>query len=321
MKVADRHVVRVIRKWREAEGIFGFELVDASGGSLPPFGAGSHIDVAVPGGIVRQYSLSRLFGARGSYEIAVLREPESRGGSATLCDSVKEGETLEISAPRNHFPLESASYTLLLAGGIGITPILCMAEHLAAQGSSFELHYCSRSPGRMAFRERIASSSFASRTFFHFDDGEPSQLLDPLAVFDSPEPGKHLYVCGPSGFLEYIRKAARDAGWRDANVHFEYFSPPADPAPAAAGSFEVQIASSGLTVTVQDESIADALLRVGIDIPVSCEQGVCGSCRMRVIEGEPDHRDYILSDDERTMNDQIFPCCSRSKTPRLVLDF
>lgn len=319
--MSDRRAVRVTRKWQEAEGIFGFELDDVLGGNLPPFSAGSHVDVHVPGGLVRQYSLSRLSGTRGGYEIAVLREPESRGGSATLCGLVKEGDTLEISAPRNHFPLQPANHTLLLAGGIGITPILCMAEQLAAQGASFELHYCSRSPDRMAFRDRIATSNFATRSFLHFDDGEASQLLDAPAVFANPDPGKHLYVCGPSGFLEYIRESARDAGWADANVHFEYFSPPADPAPVAGESFEVEIPSSGLTVMVKDETIVDALLRAGIDVPVSCEQGVCGSCRMRVIEGEPDHRDYILSDDERAMNDQIFPCCSRSKSPRLVLDF
>ena len=319
--MSDRRAVRVTRKWREADGIFGFELDDAMGGNLPPFSAGSHVDVHVPGGIVRQYSLSRLSGGRGGYEIAILHEPESRGGSAALCGVVKEGDTLEISAPRNHFPLQPAHHTLLLAGGIGITPILCMAEHLASQGSSFELHYCSRSPDRMAFRDRIATSSFAAQTFLHFDDGDPSQRLDPLKVLGSPDAGKHLYICGPVGFLEYIRNAARDAGWSDANVHFEYFSPPADPTRSAGASFEVEIASSGLTVMVKEESIVDALLRVGIDVPVSCEQGVCGSCRMRVIEGEPDHRDYILSDDERAMNNQIFPCCSRSKSPRLVLDF
>ena len=319
--MSDRRAVRVTRKWQEAEGIFGFELDDVLGGRLPPFSAGSHVDVHVSGGIVRQYSLSRPSGEGGGYEIAVLHEAQSRGGSAALCGQVKEGDTLEISAPRNHFPIHPASHSLLVAGGIGITPILCMAEQLASQGASFELHYCSRSPDRMAFRERIANSGFAASSFFYFDDGEPSQQLDPLALFVSPDPGKHLYVCGPSGFLEYIRNAARDAGWSDANVHFEYFSPPADPAPLAGGSFEVEIPSSGVTVLVKDESIAEALLRVGIDVPISCEQGVCGSCRMRVIEGEPDHRDYIQSDDERAMNDQIFPCCSRSKSPRLVLEF
>lgn len=319
--MSDGRAVRVTRKWQEADEIFGFELEDALGGGLPPFSAGSHVDVHIPGGIVRQYSLSRAFGERVGYQIAVLREPESRGGSTALCGLVKEGDTLEISEPRNHFPLQAGEHSLLLAGGIGITPILCMAEQLASQGASFELHYCSRSPERMAFRDRIANSSFAAKAFFHFDDGEASQLLDPVDVFAGPAPGKHLFVCGPSGFLAYIRNAARDAGWQDANVHFEYFSPPADQAPVARESFEVEIPSSGLTVRVKDETIAQALLRVGIDVPISCEQGVCGSCRMRVIEGEPDHRDYILSDDERALNDQIFPCCSRSKSPRLVLDF
>lgn len=319
--MSDKRAVRVTRKWQEAEGIYGFELEDALGGSLPPFSAGSHIDVHVPGGFVRQYSLSRLQGERNDYQIAVLRDPESRGGSATLCESIKEGDTLEISEPRNHFPLQAGEHSLLLAGGIGITPILCMAEQLVVEGASFELHYCSRSPERMAFKERIARSRFASKTFFHFDDGEASQLLDPAGVFADPEPGKHLYVCGPSGFLEHIRSSARNAGWQDGNVHFEYFAPPADQRTAKGESFEVEIPSSGVSVAVGDETIVEALLRVGIDIPVTCEQGVCGSCRMRVIEGEPDHRDYILSDDERTLNDQIFPCCSRSKSPRLVLDF
>lgn len=319
--MTDTRLVRVTRKWREAEDVFAFELHDTDMHALPPFSAGSHIDVHVPGGFVRQYSLTRQNSENGGYEIAVLREPASRGGSEGLCASLQEGDTLRISLPRNHFPLASAAHTLLFAGGIGVTPILCMAERLAISDASFEFHYCARSRSRAAFLDRISSSSLARHTFFHFDDGDPSQRLDPASSLGQPAEDTHLYVCGPTGFLGFIRQAAKNAGWADANVHFEYFSPPDEDPNRSSDRFEVVIASTGQEIVVEKGvSVVDALAGIGIDIAVSCEQGVCGSCITRVIEGEPDHRDYILSDVERAQNDRFFPCCSRSKSSRLVLD-
>lgn len=315
--------VRVARKWQEAEGIWGFELADPGGGHLPGFSAGAHVDVRVPGGLVRQYSLCRQVSESGSYEIAVLREPASRGGSRALCEAVLEGDLLEISEPRNHFPLHpvSGGHSLLFAGGIGITPILCMAERLAAIDASFELHYCSRTRARMAFHDRLAGAAFASRVAFHFDDGPDYQKLDLPRALSGAAPHRHLYICGPAGFLEAVRRGAAAARWPDSQIHFEYFSPPPDPVAHEAGSFEVVLASTGRSISVgENESVVDALARIGIDIPVSCQQGVCGTCLTRIIEGEPDHRDYFLNTEERAANDQFLPCCSRAKTKRLVLD-
>ena len=256
--------VRVARKWDEAEDICALELVDSVGGSLPAYDAGSHIDVRISSGIVRQYSLARAHSNGNSYEIAVLRDPKSRGGSAALCDSVSEGDLLQISEPRNCFSLVPAKHSVLLAGGIGITPILCMAETLHSTQRTFELHYCARSAGRMAFRQRIADSSLASHASFHLDDGAPVQKLDLAKTLGNPETGKHLYVCGPGAFLEFVRSAAKTSGWAHGNVHFEYFAAPSDRLEATSGVFEVVVASTGRSVVVaENESIVAALSRCG----------------------------------------------------------
>ena len=313
--------VRVARKWQEAERIFVFELHDPAGGALPPFEPGAHIDVHVPGTLVRQYSLCGLPSQHNRYVIAVQHEAQSRGGSESICTRLHEGDQVEISDPRNHFQLVPSDFTLLLAGGIGITPLICMAEHLADRGSPFELHYCTQGPSRTAFRERIIAARYRAQTFFHFDDGKAAQKLDIDAVLRSPHANRHLYVCGPPGFLEFVRDRARRLGWAGPNVHYEYFSPPVSTAQEEATSFEVVSARSGRAAIVRkDESVIDALARVGIDIPRSCEVGVCGTCLTGVIEGTPDHRDCLLSDQERAANKQFLPCCSRSLGARLVLD-
>jgi vanillate monooxygenase ferredoxin subunit len=314
-------LVRVARKWQEAERIFGFELEDPCGGVLPSFEPGAHIDVHMPGAIIRQYSLCNLASQGGRYHIAVQREINSRGGSATLCASVHEGHLLEISDPRNHFRLVPAESTVLLAGGIGITPLISMAEHLADVGASFELHYCTQARTRTAFHERIAAAKYRTNTFFHFEDGDDSQKLDIDAVLLNPRTSRHVYVCGPPGFLGFVRDRARQYAWASENVHFEYFSTPSTDVHEETSSFEVVSARSGRSVVVgKEESVVDALARIGIDIPRSCEVGVCGTCLTMVVEGMPDHRDCFLSDEERAVNTQFLPCCSRSKSPRLVLD-
>lgn len=313
--------VRVARKWQEADRIFGFELRAPSGGTLPPFEPGAHIDVHVPGGRLRQYSLCGLASQHNHYQIAVQRDVQSRGGSEALCAGLHEGDLVEISEPRNHFRLVPAQSTLLLAGGIGITPLICMAEYLHEHGAPFELHYCAQAPSRTAFRARIAAAAYRAQTFFHFDDGDAGQKLDIDSVLRSPHTNRHLYVCGPPGFLEFVRERARHLGWGGDNVHYEYFAPPASTGQGEPTSFEVASARSGrATIVGKDESIIDALARVGIDIPRSCEVGVCGTCLTGVIEGTPDHRDCLLSDAERATNKQILPCCSRSRSARLVLD-
>lgn len=313
--------VRVAAKRLEAEGIASFELVSAGGAPLPAFSAGSHVDVQLPGGLTRQYSLCNPPGEDHRYLIAVLREPAGRGGSAAMHDAVHEGSVLTISAPRNHFPLaHDATRHLLLAGGIGITPILCMAERLAVIGADFELHYCTRSRARCAFAGRIEASAFAARCRFHHDDGDAAQQLDLGALLAGADAGTHLYVCGPKGFMDAVLGAARAAGWPEARLHYEFFGAKLE-AHDADAAFDVKIASSGRVINVpRERSVTQALEAAGVVVPTSCEQGVCGTCLTRVLEGEPDHRDLYLTPDEQAANDQFTPCCSRSKTPLLVLD-
>ena len=312
--------VRVAAKTIEAQDICSFELVEVDGQPLPAFSAGSHVDVLV-GDKTRQYSLCNDPAENHRYLIAVLRDPATRGGSAGMHDQVHVGDVIQISAPKNHFALaHEANSHLLLAGGIGVTPILCMAERLAVTGASFEMHYCARSRERMAFHERITGSRFAQRVQFHFDDGPAAQKFDVAARLAEPEPGAHLYVCGPKGFMDAVLSTARAQGWPEVQLHYEFFS--ADVAPSASDdSFEVQLASSGRIVVVpKDKTVVQALAAAGVEVQTSCEQGVCGTCITRVLSGTPDHKDLYFTPEEHAANDQFTPCCSRAKSPRLVLD-
>ena len=252
--------VRVTRKSIEAVDICTFELIHGEGKSLPAFSAGSHIDVHMPNGVTRQYSLCNDPSEGHRYLIGVLRDPDSRGGSRTMHETVAEGDTLRISAPKNHFPLaHEATHSVLLAGGIGVTPILCMAERLAMTAASFEMHYCTRSRERTAFHGRIASSAFASRVQFHFDDGPPDQKLELQSLVAAPRPGVHLYVCGPKGFMDAVLNAARAGGWPAAQLHYEFFSAGPHTSADDAG-FEVKVASSGKIVRVaKDQTVVKAL--------------------------------------------------------------
>jgi vanillate O-demethylase ferredoxin subunit len=314
--------VKVISVREEVQDILSFELADPAGRSLPPFAAGGHIDVEVSDKLIRQYSLCNHPGEQHRYLIAVLKDPGTRGGSLAMHERFKEGDLINISEPKNHFPLAtSARKSLLFAGGIGVTPILCMAERLAQTGADFELHYCARSLDRMAFVERIKTSEFANKVSFHLDDGPDVQKLDINRVLSKPQQEVHIYVCGPSGFMDWILKTAQRNQWPEEQVHREYFAAVVQPASLAAGEFEVQIASTGVTYRVPaDKSITNLLREHGVDIPTSCEEGVCGTCLTRVIEGEPDHRDLFLTSKERARNDQLLPCCSRAISKKLVLD-
>lgn len=312
--------VVVARKQREARDICSFELVSADATPLPPFSAGSHIDVQTPCKEVRQYSLCNSAADENSYLIAVLREVAGRGGSASMHDSLNVGNRLTISEPRNHFPLaHDARRTLLMAGGIGITPLLSMAERLSNTGSDFDMHYCARSPERMAFRERIASSRYVNRVSLHFDDGNPEQLLRFDRILAGAASDTHLYVCGPGGFMSHVLGMARAADWPEERLHWEFFA--GAPVGANSGAFRVKIASSGRLIEVAEgQTVIAALGAHGIDVPTSCEQGVCGTCLTRVIEGIPDHKDLFLTPAEHAANDQFLPCCSRAKSAVLVLD-
>ncbi len=321
MSSAQTLQVRVAHKALEAEDIVTLELVATEGKPLPAFSAGSHVDVVLPNGITRQYSLCNDPQETHRYLIGVLRDPSSRGGSRAVHELVKEGDVLQISTPRNHFPLvHEAKKSLLLAGGIGVTPILCMAERLAITGADFRMHYATRSPARTAFRERITASGFAGRVQFHFDDGDAAQKLDLQKLLAQPENGTHLYVCGPKGFMDAVLGTARAAGWPEAQLHYEFFGAEVAKSDSDAG-FEIKLASSGRIVMVpKDKTVTQALAEAGVEIVMSCEQGVCGTCLTRVLEGVPDHKDSYLTPEEQAANDQFLPCCSRSKTPQLVLD-
>lgn len=313
--------VRVAKKRVEAREICTLELVEASGARLPAFSAGSHVDIHLPDGLTRQYSLCNDPAETHRYLIGVLKDPATRGGSRAMHELIQEGDVLRISVPKNHFALaHDAGRHLLLAGGIGVTPILCMAERLAIVGADFEMHYCTRSAERTAFKERIGAASFVGKVSVHFDDGAPDQKLDVANLLKGLQARTHLYVRGPKGFMDAVLSGARSAGWPEDRLHCKFFS--AEPVKNEGDtSFEVRLASSGKAVIVaKDQTVMQALAAASIEVQTSYEQGVCGTCVTRVLQGVPDHRDMYLTPDEQAKNDQFTPCCSRSKSPMLVLD-
>ncbi len=313
--------VRLTQRTIEADGVLGLELQALDGKDLPPFTAGAHIDVHLQNNLVRQYSLRGATQDRRRYLLGIYRDPQSRGGSSFVHEALAEGDELTISEPRNHFPLaEGSSVSLLFAGGIGITPLLCMAAELDRRGEDFAMHYCGRSASRMAFADELRAASYSERVRIHLDDGPEQQRLDAPAAIGAWQPGKHLYVCGPAGFMEFILSTARQAGWPDAALHREYFAAP-QAETSENRAFEIELRSSGRVIEVPASmTAADALLNEGVDVPLSCEQGICGTCLIKVMAGVPDHRDTFLTEQERQRNDCFTPCCSRALTERLVLD-
>lgn len=297
-----------------------FDLARADGSELWEYEAGAHIDVQVgTAGLIRQYSLCGPPGIRKQYRIAVLNEAASRGGSRAM-HALAEGDTLRIAAPRNRFGLTSARRHLLLAGGIGITPLMSMAQTLDATGDDYHLHYCARSRTEAAFLGELETHP---RVTLHFDDQGPEQLLDLGRDLGEPGPDTAVYVCGPGGFMDYVLGRAAELGWLASALHKERFSA----APAAAqpdgggeGGFTVRLASTGAEYPVPEEqSILDVLLANGVEAPYSCGQGICGECIVRVRAGEPDHQDDVLTDEERA--EGLFtPCSSRSRSPILELE-
>lgn len=311
--------VQVQAKRLEADGVAGFTLVDPHGRELPAFTAGAHIDVQPEPGLLRQYSLCNAPGTTDHYQIAVLREPQSRGGSQAMHETVAEGDLIQISAPRNHFELAvEAKRSLLLAGGIGITPILAMAQQLHGEGADFELHYSARSQANMAFYASLTSGVLSDRVHCYFDDEDRRLPIDQLVA--QAQQGTHLYVCGPGGYIDFVMQSFQAAGWPEVQLHTEFFTAEAIDT-SADGSFEVVLARSGESYRIPaDQTVAEVLLDNDVDLLTSCEQGICGTCITKVLEGTPEHRDRYMSEAEHAANDCFTPCCSRAKTDRLVID-
>lgn len=304
----------------EADGIATFEFRHAGGSDLPPFSAGAHIDMHIRPGYVRQYSLCGDPRERHRYVVAVLREEAGRGGSKAMHDELRIGQSVTLGTPRNFFPLvPGARRHLLIAGGIGVTPMMAMASELQAQAKDFFLHYCTRSPERTAFRERVAALAAAGHAAVHHDGGDPSRGLDLRALLLQPEAGTHVYYCGPPGFMGAAAQAA--AHWPSGSVHFEHFASPAAPvaAPLANCAFRVRLARSGMELEVPaDKSIADVLKENDVFIETSCKEGYCGTCLTRYTAGEPEHRDSVLDEDDH--REFVLVCCARARTPTLELD-
>ncbi len=309
--------VQVARRELTAEGIVSLRLEPVTG-KLPTFQPGAHIDVHLPNGQVRQYSITNGPGETGHYTIGVKREPDGRGGSIAIHDTVQEGDVLAISAPRNNFPLRrDSTHTIFVAGGIGVTPLISMARAMNAQGLSFEFHYFVQSDDHVAFRQHLGE--FERALVIHkglSPDATGATLKEVLA-----EPGfaRHVYICGPGRMLEAARDIAAAQGWTDETVHFEYFANTVEVDDSTA--FEIDLARSALTLQVPaGKTILEVLRDNGIDIPSSCEQGACGTCRCGVIKGDVIHQDVCLTNAEKAEGKSIITCVSRAASERLILD-
>lgn len=304
----------------EADGVVSVELRPADGGEFPPFDAGAHIDLHLPNGLIRNYSLVNPAGERGRYVIGVLRDRASRGGSRYVHETLRVGQRLPISPPRNNFPLhEDAPSSVLIAGGIGITPILCMARRLQALGRPFELVLFARSRASAAFLDEVHALGVPLTLHFDDEQGGPPDLPGLLARCEAGA-GAHYYACGPAVMLDAFEKACADLGYTHA--HIERFAPVEVKASAdALGEYRVELARSGKVIAITPQkSLLQTLLDEGVDVPYSCSEGVCGTCETKVLEGQPDHRDSVLSAKEREGNRCMMVCVSGSRSERLVLD-
>jgi phthalate 4,5-dioxygenase reductase subunit len=308
----------VTEKTEIAAGIFRFELRDPQRRELPPFTPGAHVSVCTPSGVSRNYSLCNAPSERERYVIAVKRDPSGRGGSVSMADELQPGASIEVSAPRNEFELSPAARNFIfVAGGIGITPILSMMRHLKASGAArFKLYYCTRSPELTAFRQELTDAGWSSEVKIHHDFGDREKAFDFWPVFEKPANGTHIYCCGPRALMDGVKDMT--GHWAQGSVHFESFG--VDQALLAQNkSFKVRLERSGQTFEVpKDRSILEILRDNGIRTPSSCESGTCGSCRTGLCGGEAEHRDMVLSDDERAS--QIMICVSRTKGEELVID-
>jgi ferredoxin-NADP reductase len=308
----ERRTVRVVARAEVADGVAQLDLVAADGDRLPAWEPGAHIDVHAPEGLVRQYSLCGEPGAT-RWRIAVLRAPDSRGGS-TWVHSLAEGDRIEVTGPRNHFPLRPADDYLFIAGGIGITPLLPMIRTVADGGPAWRLVYGGRRRASMAFGDVLAELAGDRLRLVPEEESGPIDLAGELG---DPRPGRRVYCCGPEPLLHAVEDLLSD---RPEQLHVERFAP-AEPVDTSGDAFEVELATSGRRVSVAaDQSIIDALADAGVEVDHSCQEGTCGTCETAVLAGVPDHRDSILSTVERAANDCMMICVGRCVEGPLVLD-
>ncbi|WP_409330870.1 PDR/VanB family oxidoreductase [Trujillonella humicola] len=305
----------ISRREEVADGVVALELHRSDGALLPEWAPGAHVDLTVAPGVVRQYSLCGDPAAREVWRIAVLREPAGRGGSARVHERLHAGDVVDVRGPRNHFALEPAQRYVFVAGGIGITPILPMVGIAAATGVQWELHYGGRTAATMAFREELAA--FGARVRLYPEDEFGLMPLED--VLGAAGEGTAVYCCGPEPLLRAVEVvcAGRPAG----TLHVERFAPKEQGAPLLSAAFEVELAASGLTLTVPpDRSILEVVEEAGVEVLSSCREGTCGTCETDVIEGDVDHRDSLLDEEERAADATMFICVSRAACSRLVLD-
>ena len=292
-----------------------YELRRRDGRLLPPAEAGAHIDLHLPNGIIRQYSLLTPDPAPAAYTIGIKRDPASRGGSKFIFDHVKAGDVLRITGPRNNFLLmESVDHVVLIAGGIGITPIWAMTRRLLALNRSFELHYATRSRAEMAFRDQLGD---IQAKHLHFDEESEGAFLDVERIVASAPPNSHFYCCGPMPMLTAFE--ASTSNLPSERIHVEYFTPKKLASPGS--SFRVRLVRASKEFVIPpDKSILQVLLDEGFDLPHSCTEGICGTCETAVLAGIPEHHDFVLTQVERAANKSMMICCSRARTELLLLD-
>ena len=302
----------------EARDVMTIELRAAGGGALPPFEPGAHLDLHLPNGLVRQYSLTNDWRERDRYVIGVGRADKSRGGSDYVHANVRAGMLLKISAPRNNFALDpEAERFLFIAGGIGVTPILAMVRWCVANDRPWRIIYAARSRQRAAFYEEICGLA-SSCAQFHFDD-EAGEVLDVAQAVAGWTPGERIYCCGPTPLMEAVKSLTEQLP--SGTVRFEWFTVPETDEEQESDSFSVRLERSRKELQVPaDKSILEVLEENGFEVPFSCREGLCGTCVTNVLAGDPDHRDYVLSDEERASGKLMTICCSRSKSPTLTLD-
>lgn len=299
-----------------ADGVVTLTLVHPTGARLPDWTPGSHIELVLPEGTIRHYSLCGNRWDAYTYTVAVLREPQGRGGSAYVHDTLSRGDRLGVGSPRNHFPLVPSEKYLFIAGGIGITPLLPMIHQADLLGADWRLLYGGRTRASMAFTEEL-TAAYGERV--HIRPQDEHGLLDLDSWLGTPRPDAKVYCCGPGPLLTAVETACED--WPPYALRTERFTAADRSAPVRDTPFEVELRRTGHTVTVApDVSVLDAVRRAGVDVLSSCEQGTCGTCLTPVLHGRPDHRDSILADHQRAANDCMFLCVSRSCDDRLVLD-